>query len=408
MAQPWYPNDLGPESRKREFEEVKSTFSTTTSTNQTVTTVTTFDGTMASLNHAAAMRVLGLGSRRKNPATRPDIGGPWFMEKREEFIAPAFYVNDNLAQTAGTIGWHLPSWPAESVYRNPNPIAISSKSDLISKGSTLMARSIPTDIREADISTMIGELKEGLPALIGASVMRNRVSRARQAGNEYLNYEFGWAPLIRDLQGLHRAVKNSDAAMQNLLDGSGKLTRTGSAFPEVTSSHAASTVGTLSGNNALTNASFTVQISDQWKQNTWFEGAWMYHLPVDTEFLGKQRAWLARADALYGAIPDPETVWNLAPWSWAADWFGNVGDLIALNSFIGKDGLVLRYGYVMQETVRTVTLSANHPRVGYMTRKRVYTTKQRYRASPYGFGVSWEGLSPKQLAIIAALGLSRS
>jgi len=35
-------------------------------------------------------------------------------------------------------------------------------------------------------------------------------------------------------------------------------------------------------------------------------------------------------------------------------------------------------------------------------------TKQRVRANPFGFGITWEGLSPFQLSIAAALGISKS
>jgi hypothetical protein len=34
-------------------------------------------------------------------------------------------------------------------------------------------------------------------------------------------------------------------------------------------------------------------------------------------------------------------------------------------------------------------------------------TKRRTEANPFGFGVSWKGLSPFQLSIAAALGISR-
>jgi len=34
--------------------------------------------------------------------------------------------------------------------------------------------------------------------------------------------------------------------------------------------------------------------------------------------------------------------------------------------------------------------------------------KSRFPANPFGFGVGWEGLSPTQLAITAALGITRA
>jgi hypothetical protein len=36
------------------------------------------------------------------------------------------------------------------------------------------------------------------------------------------------------------------------------------------------------------------------------------------------------------------------------------------------------------------------------------TTKIRYPATPYGFGIAEDGLSPKQWSILAALGINRA
>jgi len=38
----------------------------------------------------------------------------------------------------------------------------------------------------------------------------------------------------------------------------------------------------------------------------------------------------------------------------------------------------------------------------------VIETKMRQRANPYGFGLTWSGLSPFQLSILAALGINKS
>jgi hypothetical protein len=35
-------------------------------------------------------------------------------------------------------------------------------------------------------------------------------------------------------------------------------------------------------------------------------------------------------------------------------------------------------------------------------------TKTRRRANPFGFGVSWEALSARQIAILTALGITRA
>jgi len=121
----------------------------------------------------------------------------------------------------------------------------------------------------------------------------------------------------------------------------------------------------------------------------------------------------------FGAKPDLETLWNLAPWSWAADWFVDVGALVKNLQNKINYGTVMPYGYVMQKTVVTDTFMAGkvrnfqypgaipapYPPVPDITLR--VTTKKRIQANPFGFGVTWDGLSPTQAAIAAALGITR-
>jgi len=103
----------------------------------------------------------------------------------------------------------------------------------------------------------------------------------------------------------------------------------------------------------------------------------------------------------------PEVLWNLAPWSWAADWFGNIGDVMHNVSALGRDGLVMEYGYVMNER-KTDASYVCRSRLGTYTRDVTTVDRRRWAAiSPYGFSVSWDGLTPKQLAVVTALGLTR-
>jgi hypothetical protein len=104
----------------------------------------------------------------------------------------------------------------------------------------------------------------------------------------------------------------------------------------------------------------------------------------------------------------PEAVWNVTPWSWAADWFGTTGDVLHNISALGKDGLVLQYGYIMHSQMRDesryATYSAARSSSWY---ERSEKTLVRRPATPYGFGVDLNSLSAKQTAILVALGLSR-
>jgi hypothetical protein len=121
---------------------------------------------------------------------------------------------------------------------------------------------------------------------------------------------------------------------------------------------------------------------------------------------------LARADRLFGLNLTPDLVWNLTPWSWAIDWFTNFGDVVSNVSDMVTDGLVMRYGYIMEHTVakNTYTLEGFSPLRGSLPvppMSFVTETKVRRAANPFGFGFTWDGLSPRQLAIAAALGLSK-
>jgi hypothetical protein len=119
------------------------------------------------------------------------------------------------------------------------------------------------------------------------------------------------------------------------------------------------------------------------------------------------------ADKVLGASLTPETLWNLAPWSWAVDWFSNTGDVLHNLQSFQSDGLVMRYGYMMVHTIvkDTYRLSSsnlgNDSSSGVSPLAYVTETKTRAKANPYGFGASWNGLSPHQLAILGALGITR-
>jgi hypothetical protein len=110
----------------------------------------------------------------------------------------------------------------------------------------------------------------------------------------------------------------------------------------------------------------------------------------------------------------PEVLWNIAPWSWAVDWFTNAGDVLANTSDFGDQGLVMKYGYIMEHSfVRDVYFyegSFGSPLGGSIKippLALVSETKLRRKANPFGFGITWDGLNPFQLSIAAALGLSR-
>jgi hypothetical protein len=145
----------------------------------------------------------------------------------------------------------------------------------------------------------------------------------------------------------------------------------------------------------------------------WFKGAFMYRVPYvviqgNTVF----ERDVTRARKLLGLRLDSEVLWNLTPWSWFADWFVNISDVIHNANAFSVNDLVMKYGYLMyKETIEdTYTHSGvtwkDGASSGEISETFRTVLKRRVKAHPMGFGLTDEGLDARRLAILAALGLS--
>jgi len=288
-------------------------------------------------------------------------------------------------------------------------IPVPSDSSIKAQGTTAIARTTPTDpIFSA--TTFMGEtLSDGLPHVVGASLWKEKTRLAKGSGNEFLNYEFGWLPFVSDLRNFAKVVKNHAKILQDFKAGSGKNIRVGYEFPsnEKTSIVKGGGYLILAGQPGAYDTA-AVTLSSSSGQKSWFKGAFSYHLPVSNDQFAQAMRFEAYANKLLGTRLTPEVVWNLTPWSWAADWFGNAGDIIHNASALGHDGLVLRYGYIMSSTWNYSFNEGVGDKTKYVSGYRVIReTKQRFPSSPYlGFGAS-AALSATQTAILAALGMTR-
>jgi len=341
------------------------------------------------------------------PGYRGDVGGPWVQD----------YVEDTRSKTRVDVTYLgrrvvgdivLTFTPGISVTTTP----LKTEAQARAFGTTAIAQTEPT-AEYFSGATALGELvMDGLPGGASLQVMRDRVALARSSGDAYLNAEFGWLPLVRDVKSLCKAVRQSDDIMRAYTKGSDKRIRRRFGMPATYNSGQSlggifslgPDLGSTVGNTAAFRQGSTV-----WRSSTrtYFSGAFRYHIPASAATSAISRFALT-ARKVYGVEVTPEVLWNLAPWSWAYDWFGNVGDVMHNVSALGRDGLVVEYGYVMDGRVTEVdsAITSNH---GAHTRTVKTVSRRRYsKLSPYGFGVSWSGLSPKQLAVTAALGLSRA
>lgn len=327
-------------------------------------------------------------------------GGNWYLHGVRHVVTPA---EVNYLNPSG-----IPLYQGKAITRhhmNESQASIASNGTLDSLGATGMSRVLPTN-PSADLLVGLAEVyREGVPKMLGSSSWKARTINARSAGSDYLNYQFGWAPLISEIRDVITATKNAEKILSRYLTDSGKVIHRRYDFPDVIET----TVVDDGGTNG-----FPSQASISWAGSTqrtittkcWFEGAFMYHIPIGNDTLSTLRRNIQLFDKLYGVTLSPEVIWNLAPWSWAIDWFTNTGDVMHNISALGQDGLAMLYGYMMWQqerkfvTTGRVTLNG---KTYYSRYESVFYTKQRRTANPYGFGSQGLALTKTRAAVVAAL-----
>lgn len=324
-------------------------------------------------------------------------GGPWSLTRDRTTYVLGSVFSDTVRGPV-RIGT-----PTTSI-GNLAPYVHKSDEELFALGGTAVARTEPTN-PSFSLSQTIGELRqEGLPKAPDLR-MRTSVDIARKSGANYLNVEFGWMPLVNDVRSFATSVRDADDILRKYHQQSGKGQRRQYAFPSLYDQKV--DVCNFSFSPAITTIGFAQGTQMQRiTQRTWFSARYVYHIPVGDDQRDKLARWGSDARKLLGIDIDPETLWNLTPWSWAVDYFGTTGDLMHNISALGRDGLVMSYGFIMCHT-RKETIREGRNTAGWITSKREEEFKTRRVASPYGFGVDSDGLTSKQVAVLAALGLSR-
>lgn len=295
-------------------------------------------------------------------------------------------------------------------------------------GAEGIARALPS-APNFSLFSFLGELREGLPKLPGASVMERYgklgvdkrwsdldaagQSRALRdiraaAGDETMNLLFAWLPGLGDLFALIDCAWNVETLRKKTVDELSKASRRRRTFPRE------STSGRVTKYNVYPypivtriQKPGTLTVDTTTTRDTWVTSAF------DTR-LGEATTWsfLDRLNADLRAVgfePNADNAWQLIPWSWLIDWFFTFGTVLKNVSYLGPTGTRLVRAYLMSHTVIETKFTWNG-----MLNGRSFTTsltqkvetKQRVRATPYGFRLKTDGLSAKQAAILSILGLS--
>nr|UJQ85709.1 MAG: hypothetical protein 1 [Leviviridae sp.] len=375
--------------------------------------------------------------RRQGSVFKGDLGGPFSTTKKtveaplglSASISGERYSEPNSFNPEGRYidrviysGPILPLAPWMCEW----PVPSSSSSNTLDElGTTAIARCSPSN-PTVDLAVTIGEFfKEGIPATIGGTLQQWKSlsgrDRRRAIGKEHLNIEFGWKPLINDLVKFSHAIVHADKILSDYQRGSGSMVRRRYEFPKQEESSILlardATSPWINPSHGLLYTPLAnqgkVYRTYKYERKQWFSGAFTYYVPPPDGLRNSMARAVIQARKLLGISLTPDTLWNLAPWSWAIDWFTNTGDVLSNWSDWAIDNQVLLYGYMMEHTVQSYTYTFTGPTGLYGGGvpgdiSMVTETKLRRQATPYGFGLNWADFSARQLSIITALGISRS
>lgn len=267
-----------------------------------------------------------------------------------------------------------------------------------------------------DLGQDIVELRQ-IPSI---PQLKASVGIFKSLGQNYLNYEFGWRPFVRELKKSLDVVLKVQDKLERLKRNNGSWVRKRGVLEDVMgmSTSVESEVG-----YPLLASQYFQDIGNQgtrtvrtfYKRRRWFSAKWRYWIPDIHTAEGERRI----IRKLIGLDVTPGLFWEVLPWSWLADWFSNIGDVLDNVSGNAAENLVARYAYNMSSyhledniegiiRLRTRLQSgAYEPRNIPVEGSRYYDIKLRSAANPFGFGLTFDSLSDRQMLILAALGVSR-
>jgi len=352
----------------------------------------------------------------KKLATQADIGG--------SFSSQLFQYSDNssilkLANNSSSsfkyeyVGRQLPYDYTGSHFPVVPPVSDIALAAFGNKARGLVQPAGPLN----SVGTGLGELRsvEGIPGLPGLHYVDSLKKRAgffQALGKEYLNAEFGWKPFVSDVRAAALATKHRIKLMRQYEKARGNVIRRRFSFDPNTT-YKTTSMGMGSAQPTLSSALGGNQLGEcvrqeKYSQRVWFSGAFSYYItPGMSE--GKMAAYESQANYLLGTRLTPDLLWNLTPWTWLLDWFVDFGTFVSNTQAMILDGQVMWYGYVMCHSFEEHTYHrplANLQAGIFQTWRS--DTKQRVRATPFGFGLNPSiDFNARNWAILAALGITR-
>lgn len=378
---------------------------------------TFYDHTPTAISHGPFRESLNM------PVSSGHYGYPDFPSDRDvggTFLLAGTRISHGTVDVGRVYRYGDPRWYYEgSICAVPGSVDVPPLLDGSDYGGEAYRRMKPTK-PEFNALNSVYELKD-LPGMLRQQLHKNNL---KNIGSYALAYKFGWESLLRDIRNLVETQQSLAKRLKQLLRDNGKPVRRRVVLAEYEDTQEPIR---YTGNQMVSpsfvdqyfaSAPFDTKCVDTRSSGgrVWASAQFRYWLPGGPKDIAWTRRMMAR---LYGFQPSPAVIYNMIPWTWLVDWFGDLGGLLENMDAGVADRLSADHFYVMREDynslVRTIetTLFTNgqvYPNHTYktFTSTSVTTgfTKTRVAGDPFGFRTELP-LDPMQLAIAGALGLSR-
>lgn len=293
---------------------------------------------------------------------------------------------------------------------------------MLSTTAKLMALEYNKGLRYVTRNTEYG------PKLVSESVwISSRNMRPRELADQFLNHQFGWVPFLNDLDNFYKTWVNADDQIRTLTRQNGQWKRKSAKVHKEVDTQILQEVTLPLSTDSYAIPCFPVsfpadffQMPPSWKvveeTTTTINASGkfrFYHPAFDITLPDYTSAWkqVMRYRKIYGLTISPYHVWQSTPWTWLVDWVSNLGAFVERMSDTLEDQVAAAYFYITSRRTVRRRLEINlpwHDGLQTLSFERSYRSKQRVSAdSPYGFSLSWDALTPRRLAILGALGITR-
>lgn len=231
-------------------------------------------------------------------------------------------------------------------------------------------------------------------------VIKNYLKAPKNPAEDWLNYNFGWRPLVNDLLDIHKVAgwMNSRAKILNDLSHRKYISRRAT----LGSKSAVRTVNSVAYNSfgiGITGTAIDAEQLNSWVVAHFKADPFMFRSALSSDY--KKLLNLA-----LGLDFAPAMIWDALPWSWLVDWFTEVGGVIHARQ--NRMGIVFKDGSRMDHRVVTRVI---HPvRKIKVSSEPAVIVREKKAREPVGISILPSGLNylgAGQLTTLASLLVTR-